>query len=89
MRVFGLDVLTVGNANPHKDSGFRVLQAGGAAQGYYRRLLLRDDVLVGAVMINRVEQGGILRALIENRMPIRMPPEALIAPGFNFGRLFH
>jgi nitrite reductase (NADH) large subunit len=89
MRVFGLDVLTVGNANPPDNAGFRVVQAGGAARAYYRRLVLRDDVLVGAVMINCIEQGGVLRALIENRTPIRLPPEALVAPGFNFGQLLH
>jgi len=87
MRVFGLDVLTVGNANPHQDTECRVLQAGGAAQRYYRRLVLKDGVLVGAVMINRIEQGGVLRSLIENRIPIRLPPETLMTPGFNFGQL--
>jgi nitrite reductase (NADH) large subunit len=40
-------------------------------------------------MINCIEQGGVLRALIENRTPIRLPPEALVAPGFNFGQLLH
>ena len=50
-------------------------------------LVMQDDILVGAVMINRIEQGGVLRSLIENRVPIRLPPEALIAPGFNFGQL--
>jgi nitrite reductase (NADH) large subunit len=89
MRVFGLDVLTVGNANPPENAGFRVVQAGGAARGYYRRLVLKDGILVGAVMINRIEQGGVLRALIENRTPIGLPPEALVARGFNFGQLLH
>jgi NAD(P)H-nitrite reductase large subunit len=89
MRVFGLDVLTVGHANLQEDAECRVLQAGGAGWPYYRRLVLREDVLVGAVMINRIEQGGVLRSLIENRVPIRLPPETLIAPGFNFGKLLH
>ncbi len=89
MRVFDLDVLTVGNVNPREDSGYRFVQTGGAAQKYYRRLVLKDDLLVGAVMINRIEQGGVLRSLIENRMPIRLPPESLAAPGFNFGRLLY
>jgi NAD(P)H-nitrite reductase large subunit len=89
MRVFGLDVLTVGNANPQADAGCRILQSGGDVQPYYRRLVFKDDILVGAVMINRIEQGGVLRALIENRIPIRLPPEALMAAGFNFGRLLH
>jgi nitrite reductase (NADH) large subunit len=89
MRVFGLDVLTVGNANPPGNSGFRIVQAGGADLCVLPRLVLRDDVLVGAVMINCIEQGGVLRALIENRVAHSLPPEALVAPGFNFGQLLH
>jgi nitrite reductase (NADH) large subunit len=89
MRVFDLDVLTVGNANPREDSGCRVVQTGGADRKHYRRLVLKDDLLVGAVLINRIEQGGVLRSLIENRIPIRLPPERLIEPGFNFGRLLY
>jgi len=89
MRVFDLDVLTVGNVNPQEEAAYQVVQTGGAAQKYYRRLVLKDDLLVGAVMINRIEQGGVLRSLIANRIPIRLPPESLAAPGFNFGRLLY
>jgi NAD(P)H-nitrite reductase large subunit len=87
MRVFNLDVLTVGNPNLQADATCRVLQAGGADRGYYRRLVLRDGVLVGAVMINGIEQGGVLRSLIENRVPLCVPPEFLLTAGFNFGQL--
>lgn len=87
MRVFDLDVLTVGEAHPSEDKGYRILQTGGADHHYYRRLVLKENVLVGAVMINNIEQGGILRALIENRVPLRLPPEKLMAPEFNFGQL--
>lgn len=87
MRVFDLDVLTVGDPKPDADSGCRILQTGGAAHKTYRRLVLKDDVLVGAVLIGRIEQGGVLRSLIENRIPIRLPPEMLMRPGFNFGQL--
>lgn len=85
MRVFGLDVLTVGNANPAPDSGCRILDT--TDSGRYRRMVFKDDLLVGAVMINGIEQGGVLRALIENRIPIRLPPQALVQNGFNFGRM--
>jgi NAD(P)H-nitrite reductase large subunit len=87
MRVFDLDVLTVGYPNPENEEGFRVLQTGGPAHGYFRRLVLNGDILVGAVMINRIEQGGVLRSLVENRIPIRLPPETLMHPRFHFGRL--
>lgn len=87
MRVYDLDVMTAGYANPGKDEGLRQVSTGGEDQGYYRSLVFRDDILVGAVLINRIEQGGVLRALIENRIPVRMPENILMSPGFNFSKL--
>lgn len=87
MRVFELDVLTVGDANPRVPENYEIIQTGGQAAGFYRCLVLRNNHLVGAVMINDVEQGGILRALIENRVPLRLPATQLIRRNFNFGQL--
>jgi NAD(P)H-nitrite reductase large subunit len=87
MRVYDLDVMTIGHANPGPAEGLRQVSAGGEDQGYYRRLVFRDDLLVGAVLINRIEQGGVLRALIENQVPVRVPESVLMTPGFNFGKL--
>ena len=87
MRVYDLDVMTVGYANPAEGQGFRQVSVGGENQGYYRRLVFRDEILVGAVLINKIEQGGILRALIENRVPVRVSDALLMSPGFNFSKL--
>jgi nitrite reductase (NADH) large subunit len=89
MRVYDLDVMTLGYANPGPDEDLRTVRFGGQDHGYYRRLVFRGDLLVGAVLINRIEQGGVLRALIENRVSIRVPDGALMAPGFNFSKLLH
>jgi NADPH-dependent 2,4-dienoyl-CoA reductase/sulfur reductase-like enzyme len=89
MRVYDLDVMTIGNANPGQEEDLRQVRVGGDGQGHYRGLVFRGDILVGAVLINRVEQGGVLRALIENRVPIRVPDRVLMAPGFNFSKLLH
>ena len=79
--------MTAGYANPGNDEGFRQVSTGGEHQGYYRRLVFREEILVGAVLINRIEQGGVLRALIENRIPVRVPENILMSPGFNFSKL--
>ena len=89
MRVYDLDVMTIGYANPEEEDGLRRVGVGGGDQGYYRRLVFRDKILVGAVLINRIEQGGIIRALIENRVPVQVPDEVLMAPGFNFSKLLN
>ena len=87
MRVFDLDVLTVGNTNPGDEDGFVTVSTGGPANRLYRRLVIKEDRLVGAVLIGDIEQGGVLRALIENRTPLRLPAERLLRSGFNFGQL--
>ena len=87
MRVFSLDVLTVGDANPRNVDDYRIVQAGGDGHGAYRRLVFKDARLVGAVLIGRIEQGGVLRALIESRRPIDLPDGKLMQPEFNFGKL--
>jgi nitrite reductase (NADH) large subunit len=87
MRIYDLDVMTLGYANPPQDSSLQVIRSGGPRCGFYRSLVFWDRLLVGAVLINRIEQGGILRALIENRVPIDLDPGELISPSFNYSRL--
>lgn len=89
MRVYGLDVLTVGIASPGKDTSLRTVRTGGRKQGCYRSLVFRGDTLVGATLINGIEQGGILRALIENQVAIQVPEAHLISRNFNFSTLLY
>ena len=87
MRVYDLDVMTLGYANPGDDPDLHVLRWGGGNRGWYRSLVFRDDRLVGAILINHIEQGGVIRALIENQVPIAIDPWDLVSPGFNFSTL--
>jgi len=83
MRIFELDVMTAGLANPVGADDFEIIRTGGEKAGVYRSLVFRRDILVGAVLVNRIEQGGVLRAMIENRIPVRIPkaPPASTLPG--------
>jgi NAD(P)H-nitrite reductase large subunit len=87
MRVFELDVLTVGDVNPGDPAGYETVSCGGEDQGFYRRLVCKGNRLVGAVLINDIAQGGVLRALIENRVSLRRPAARLLQRNFNFGQL--
>jgi NAD(P)H-nitrite reductase large subunit len=87
MRVFDLDVMTLGNATPGPGNGYRIVRSGGASVGQYRSLVFKEDILVGAVLVGDIEQGGVLRAMIENRVPVSLAPSGLISSGFNYGKL--
>jgi NAD(P)H-nitrite reductase large subunit len=87
IRIFDLDVMSGGLVNPPPDARYTVLQHHNSGRRRYRKLVFRYDRLVGMVLVNAIEQGGVLLSLIQGEIPIRMPREALMAPAFNYRQL--
>jgi NAD(P)H-nitrite reductase large subunit len=87
MRVIDLDVMTLGLVNPPDNAGYKVMATADHRCGRYRKLVFRDDVLVGAMLINDIAQGGILLSLIQNETPLNIPDRMLMDPSFNYGKL--
>ena len=89
MRIFDLDLMTLGLANPKPDSEYDVLSTHNFRNNVYRKLVFRENFLIGAVLLNNIEQGGLLLGLIQNETPIGIPRKKLLEPGFNFRQLMH
>jgi nitrite reductase (NADH) large subunit len=89
MRIFDLDLMTLGLANPGNDAQYQVMKTHDFRNNIYRKLVFRENVLVGAVLINDIEQGGLFLALIQNETPLSISPKKLLAPGFNFRQLMN
>ncbi len=87
IRIFGLDVMTAGLVTPPEADSIETLSVTDARARIYRKLVFRGDRLAGMVLVNSIEQGGVLTALIQSATPIRLPREALFKPGFNFRQL--
>ncbi|MDY6878922.1 MAG: FAD-dependent oxidoreductase [Thermodesulfobacteriota bacterium] len=87
MRIFDLDLMTMGLVNPPPDSEFEVITAHDQRRKTYRKLVFRQDILVGAVLINNIDQGGIFMGLIHNEVPLHIPKSLLAEPTFNFKQL--
>ena len=87
IRIFEVDVLTAGLVNPPPDPAYQVLAERNPRLGTYRKLVFKDELLVGAAQVGRVEQGGILMNTIAARVPVVKNRERLLEPGFNYGTL--
>ncbi|OQY50546.1 MAG: pyridine nucleotide-disulfide oxidoreductase [Desulfobacteraceae bacterium 4572_87] len=87
MRIFDLDLMTLGLANPKPESGYDVRVAQDFRNNIYRKLVFRENILVGAVLLNNIEQGGLLLALIRNQISLNISKKNLLEPGFNFKQL--
>jgi nitrite reductase (NADH) large subunit len=87
LRIFNLDVMTIGLVNPPDTSDYEVICAGEPRHRTYRKLVFRKNILTGAVLINAIEQGGVFLGLIQNEIPLNVPNRALSQPSFNFKQL--
>ncbi len=84
IRIFDLDVMTAGIVDPQEIEGADVLTRLDPLRRQYRKLVFRGDRLVGMSLVNAIEQGGVLTALIQNRIPVAGSRERLLEPGFNY-----
>jgi len=89
IRIFDLDVMTAGWVNVPDDPRFTVLSDWNRRQNTYRRLVFEEDRLIGMTMINRIETGGILMAMIQNEIPVRGSREKLLEPHLSIKSLMY
>lgn len=87
MRIFDFDIMTGGLVNPPDTGQYRIFSHIDERRQLYRKLVFDGDILKGMVMLNQVEQGGVLLALMGTRQPICIPKQRLLDPGFNFRQL--
>jgi NAD(P)H-nitrite reductase large subunit len=90
MRIFDMDVLTAGLvAPPPDDTGCEVITRLDKRRKLYRKLIFRGDRLIGLVMVNQIEHGGVLMNLIYSGLPVSIPRQRLLEPGFNVSQVMH
>lgn len=87
MRVMGLDVLTGGLATAPDGDGIHSYSRFDPRRRTYRRLVMREDRLVGATLVGNIEQGGVLLSLISRGAPLTVDPARLLEPSFNYATI--
>ena len=88
MRIYGLDIMTAGVVEPSAaDDRYEVVAVTDKRRTVCHKLVFHDDRLVGMMLINGIEQGGVLLSLIRREVVIAEKKERLLDPGFQVGKL--
>lgn len=87
IRIFDTDVMTAGIVNPGDDATYDILITEDRRRNIYRKFVFNGDRLAGMVLVNGIENGGVLVSAIHNEIPIRIPKERFLDPFFNFRML--
>lgn len=87
IRIFDLDIMTGGLVIPPEGNGYEVFSEIDRRRNTYRKLVFDGDRLAGMVMVNDIEQGGVLLSLMNSETPVTVSREALASPKFNYKQL--
>ena len=83
---YGIPTVSIGVSNP-PDEGYEVRTSGDPAENVYRKIVFKDDRLVGAVLVGRIEKAGVLTGLIADRVDVGAFKDELLKEDFGFVRI--
>jgi NAD(P)H-nitrite reductase large subunit len=82
LKYFNLPVIAVGDVNPQDISDYEVLVELKPEKPVYRKILLKDNVIVGFIFLGAIEKAGILFRLLKNHVDVSEIKEGLLSEDF-------
>ncbi|HBN26937.1 MAG TPA: NAD(P)/FAD-dependent oxidoreductase [Desulfobacteraceae bacterium] len=86
---FGLDVIALGIVDPKDDKYEIFTPKDNIEQNIYQKLILKDDILCGAILVNDIKQAGFYNSLIKKRMKITKFKKDLINSANMYGSRYN
>lgn len=83
---YGIPTVSMGLSNP-PDEGYAVRRVSEPDKSLYRKVVLKDHRLVGAVLVGRIERAGLLTGLMTSRTNVESIEEELLKDGFGFASM--
>ena len=87
LKYFGIPIISIGIANSKEESAYEVLTKHDPQKNLYKKLVLKDNVIVGITMVNGIERAGILFHLMKNRVNVKKFKQALLSDDFSLATL--
>ena len=87
LNCFGLSTVAAGLTDPEDDPTCEVLARSSASNGTYRKVVLRNNRIVGMVFVGDIERSGIVFGLMKDGVNVRRCKEALLSADFGLGAL--
>jgi NAD(P)H-nitrite reductase large subunit len=87
LKYFGLPIVSIGLSNPKEDPALETLVKYDAEKNVYKKLVLKDNVIVGMTFLGDIERAGVLFYLIKNRINVKKFKQELLSESFGLATL--
>ena len=82
LKYFGIAIISIGVANPLEDSAYETLVKHEPERNLYRKIVLKDNVIVGLTFVNDIERAGVLFHLMKNGINVKRLKQELLSDDF-------
>jgi len=87
LKYFGVPIVSIGLANPKEDPTLEVLVKQDVEHNIYKKLVLRNNLIVGIMLVNSIERAGILFYLMKNSTNVKKFKQELLSDDFSWANL--
>jgi NAD(P)H-nitrite reductase large subunit len=84
---FGIPIVSIGLANPKEDPALEVLVKEEPEHNLYKKLVLKNNVIVGMTLVNCIERAGVLFYLMKNAINVKRFKQQLMSDEFGLATL--
>ena len=82
LKYFGIPIISIGIANPKEDDVYEILTKHDPERNLYKKIVLKDNVIVGITLANDIEQAGVLFHLMKNGANVKKFKQELLSEDF-------
>ena len=83
LKVAGIQLTSLGEVNP-EDEGFEEIRVENRQKGIYKKVVLKQDVIVGAIWMGTKKGADDIARLIANRVKVKKWKGSLLEDDFDF-----
>jgi NAD(P)H-nitrite reductase large subunit len=88
LKYFGMPLVSIGMANPKPDEPLlEILVKKDTENNVYKKLVLKNNVIVGMTLVNCIDRAGILFNLMKNQINVKKFKQDLLRDDFGLAVL--
>lgn len=87
LKYFGIPIISIGLANPIEDGTYEILTRHEPKKNCYKKIVLKDNIIIGIILVNDIERAGILLHLMKNHVNVKKFKRALLSDNFSLATL--
>jgi NAD(P)H-nitrite reductase large subunit len=84
IEVAHIPTISIGLTDPPADDGYQIIKKFDRGSNVYRKVILRGDVIVGAIFTGQIDRAGIMTGLLRDGVKVKGFKKELVSEQFGF-----